>query len=889
MLALTHNVVTPSSLCPIVSFDFQGQQVSDKLLFAHNLNYGLHRGIRKHKSLRLRAGFWESIKSGLLKDNATQVIETPSEHQEEEELLPEEFVLVEKTQPDGEIEQIIFSSGGDVDVYDLQALCDKVGWPRRPLSKLAAALKNSYMVATLHSIRKSPESEGNDEKKLIGMARATSDHAFNATIWDVLIDPGYQGQGLGKALVEKLIRALLQKDIGNITLFADSQVVGFYRNLGFEADPEGIKAKEVIQQRLKFKSFGSFVKLLIRGTLFGVLTDYGEFEILDDSFVLSLPMKMQLRFKGTLLFLLLSSILFFVYATAEVEHEISGKLRTAPHKNVGNIVIDGTGTENSFSLEDTDKVLGDIKSGSSKVSVSTVALFTLAMAAATGLGAVPFFFVELDPQWAGLCNGMAAGVMLAASFDLIEEGHRAQNAGNWVVIGILAGGIFILLCKKFLEQYGEVSMLDIKGADAAKVILVIGIMTLHSFGEGSGVGVSFAGSKGFSQGLLVTLAIAVHNIPEGLAVSMVLASRGVSPQNAMLWSVITSLPQPIVAVPSFICADAFNKFLPFCTGFAAGCMIWMVVAEVLPDAFKEASPSHVASAATLSVAFMEALGTLFQSFSHDYNSEDASGFFVSLLFGLGPLLGGIVLVAFALAFHLQHAFLMGAASGIAFVLGAWRPSQLLFSSKMGFMPLILLLAMGAAFVHITSSSVLKLAGRKKASVNNLPTVTGFPLSVHTLQSFMSCGAVALHALAEGLALGVAAPKAPGLGRHMVLPVSLHGFPRGAAVASCIFGATDSWHGSLAAAALIGFTGPISAIGAILAGIDYTGLDHVMVFACGGLLPSFGRIIKRAVKLETRKGSCGLAVGVVFAAMCLTFTKLVCLHTPYCNSAPEAVR
>lgn len=44
--------------------------------------------------------------------------------------------------------------------------------------------------------------------------------------------------------------------------------------------------------------------------------------------------------------------------------------------------------------------------------------------------------------------------------------------------------------------------------------------------------------------------------------------------------------QPLVAVPSFICADAFNKFLPFCTGFAAGCMIWMVVAEVLPDAFK---------------------------------------------------------------------------------------------------------------------------------------------------------------------------------------------------------------------------------------------------------------------------------------------------------------
>lgn len=232
---------------------------------------------------------------------------------------------------------------------------------------------------------------------------------------------------------------------------------------------------------------------------------------------------------------------------------------------------------------------------------------------------------------------------------------------------------------------------------------------------------------------------------------------------------------------------------------------------------------------------------------------------------------------------------MGAASGIAFVLAAWRPLQLLLSSKMGFIPLVLLLAMGAAFVHVSSSSILKVASRKKASVNNLPMATGFLVSVHTLQSFLSCGVVAFHALAEGLALGVAAPKAYGLGRHMVLPVSLHGLPRGAAVASCIFGATDSWHGALAAAALIGFMGPISAIGAILAGIDYSGLDHVMVFACGGLLPSFGTIVKRAGKLNMRKSSCGFVIGLGFATLCLTCTKLVCLHTPYCNSAPEAVR
>ncbi|EEF30562.1 N-acetyltransferase, putative [Ricinus communis] len=207
----------------------------------NNVNFGLPRARRKVKVSQLKASFWDSIRSGFTKENSTQVIEPPSTLEEEEEPLPEEFVLMENAEPDGAIEQIIFSSGGDVDVYDLQALCDKVGWPRRPLSKLAAALKNSYMVVTLHSMRKSPDSEGDGQKKLIGMARATSDHAFNATIWDVLVDPAYQGQGLGKALIEKLIRALLQRDIGNITLFADSQVVDFYRNLGFEPDPEGIK------------------------------------------------------------------------------------------------------------------------------------------------------------------------------------------------------------------------------------------------------------------------------------------------------------------------------------------------------------------------------------------------------------------------------------------------------------------------------------------------------------------------------------------------------------------------------------------------------------------------------------------------------------------------
>ena len=81
-----------------------------------------------------------------------------------------------------------------------------------------------------------------------------------------------------------------------------------------------------------------------------------------------------------------------------------------------------------------------------------VAMLTLAMAAATGLGAIPFFFMDLKAQWAGICNGVAAGVMLSASFDLVQEGQKYGD-GTWVVLGVIAGGFFILCCQKVNKKY----------------------------------------------------------------------------------------------------------------------------------------------------------------------------------------------------------------------------------------------------------------------------------------------------------------------------------------------------------------------------------------------------------------------------------------------------
>ena len=91
-----------------------------------------------------------------------------------------------------------------------------------------------------------------------------------------------------------------------------------------------------------------------------------------------------------------------------------------------------------------------------------------------------------------------------------------------------------------------------------------------------------------AQGVLVTLAIGLHNVPEGLAVASVLVARGVSARQALLWTLVTSAPQPLVALPAFLFVDAFTALLPVALGFAAGCMVWMVFAELLPDALEDA-------------------------------------------------------------------------------------------------------------------------------------------------------------------------------------------------------------------------------------------------------------------------------------------------------------
>lgn len=241
------------------------------------------------------------------------------------------------------------------------------------------------------------------------------------------------------------------------------------------------------------------------------------------------------------------------------------------------------------------------------VNVWTVAFAALGTAIATGLGAVPFLFIKnINQEWLGIADALAAGLMLGASHGLIGEGLAYNPA--WLLIGAVVGAGFIFISHFYFEGREDLQVGELQGGGAVKAVMLIGVMTAHSFSEGVGVGVSFGGDQ--ALGLLITIAIALHNIPEGLAISLAMVPRGTPVWRAMLWSIFSSLPQPLMAIPAYLFVTFFKPVLPFGLGFAAGAMIWMVFSELIPDALEEAAHHNVALSTTFALLAMIALQQL---------------------------------------------------------------------------------------------------------------------------------------------------------------------------------------------------------------------------------------------------------------------------------------
>ena len=233
--------------------------------------------------------------------------------------------------------------------------------------------------------------------------------------------------------------------------------------------------------------------------------------------------------------------------------------------------------------------------------VVTVFVAALVTALATGLGALPLVFVRSAGRFVlGAANAIAAGVMLAASVSLSLQG---VDRSLWrTAVGVALGICFVLATERYLRHDHGHAIGSLRGEDARKALLIVGVMTVHSAAEGIGVGAAFA--DGSTLGLLIAIAITVHNIPEGLAISLVLVPRGTSVSAAAGWSIFSSLPQPLLAVPAFLFVDTFTSILPVGLGFAAGAMVWMVLGELLPEALETAPARVVALAGGTAFALM---------------------------------------------------------------------------------------------------------------------------------------------------------------------------------------------------------------------------------------------------------------------------------------------
>ena len=126
---------------------------------------------------------------------------------------------------------LVLSTEREIDLYELEQLCDAVGWSRRPLRRVRKALENSLLVVGLW--RHDPR-----VPRLVGFARCTGDGVIEATVWDVAVHPLYQGVGLGKQLMTYVIDLLRAQQVERVSLFADPGVVEFYSAQGWQLEPQ---------------------------------------------------------------------------------------------------------------------------------------------------------------------------------------------------------------------------------------------------------------------------------------------------------------------------------------------------------------------------------------------------------------------------------------------------------------------------------------------------------------------------------------------------------------------------------------------------------------------------------------------------------------------------
>lgn len=227
--------------------------------------------------------------------------------------------------------------------------------------------------------------------------------------------------------------------------------------------------------------------------------------------------------------------------------------------------------------------------------------------AGTTLGSAMVFFLKdtINPKLQKLLMGFASGVMIAASiWSLLQPAINTYEKGDfrmWLVpaAGFLIGFLFMLLLDYIIPHIHINKQEEgVKSNKLSKTSKMMFAVTLHNVPEGLAVGVVIAGMMlgSINQQAMLALAIgiAIQNFPEGVIVAMPLKEEGFPKWKAFLFGFISGVVEPIAALLAILLTSVMSVILPYTLAFAAGVMIYVVVEELIPEA-NEGEHSNLAT------------------------------------------------------------------------------------------------------------------------------------------------------------------------------------------------------------------------------------------------------------------------------------------------------
>ena len=215
-------------------------------------------------------------------------------------------------------------------------------------------------------------------------------------------------------------------------------------------------------------------------------------------------------------------------------------------------------------------------------------LTALGVGGATVLGAViGFVFKKASHRFSDIVLAFAAGVMLAAAvLGLILPSLQYGGDGSWLitVAGIFAGAVCLNLMDKMIPHLHRLTGLEDEAhpdAKTSKVLLFVAAIAIHNLPEGIAAGVGF-GSENTAQALMIAGGIALQNIPEGMVIIGPMAT-GMKPGRTFLIAAATGLVEIIGTLIGYFAVTVSQAILPFALAFAGGTMLYVISDEMIPE------------------------------------------------------------------------------------------------------------------------------------------------------------------------------------------------------------------------------------------------------------------------------------------------------------------